>query len=456
MKPLKMTMGRIFTGFVLCGFAVVSLSACDIQFGRKSKGDDDSDKKVVEVVYPVEASTPHRGNISAYFETTTRVEAERRVDVSARGSARCLAVFVEEGDEVEAGDVLAELEKDEARATYRQAEVQVRQNNTAYRLAKRQYEQGLGAKMEMDNAQYTYEQSLATLESQRIQLDNLTIRSPIDGIVTARVIQQGMLTTPSQHVFTISDPTSFMLAIAVPEKELSRLEVGQAARVSIDALRGREFDARVRRISPSVDPVSGTVKVVLDFDDEVQQLLRESAFARVKLVMATRQNVLLVPKEAIVEEAGRKFIFVVREREKTADEASDAEIAKTAEDAGSTKDEGAKLLTPEVEASAKDLEEGEDASSMEGVAERVEVRTGLEDSRYVQVYFGLKDGDLMITNGQYTLKDGAIVRVTTTADDVRAKAGMDTEEALDAAKKRREEGGSPDDAARGRNRRRIH
>jgi membrane fusion protein, multidrug efflux system len=411
----------------VCVAMALLVTACGPPAGFQPKPNAGSTPPA-ELVLPVEAVEVRRGNIASYFETTSRIEAERNVDVAAKGSARCESLLVEEGDSVREGQVLAELEKSEARAQYAQSEVQVRQNRTAYELAKRQFDEGLGSRIDMENAQYAYEQSVATLESQKLILDNLTIRSPIDGIVTRRELQAGSLVSVGQTVFHIVDPESYMLSIAVPERQLPNLEIGQTAEVTIDALRNRRFDAVVRRINPNVDPASGTIKVVLDFDEAARELLRSSAFARVKLVMAVRENVLLVPKEAFLEESGRRYVFVLRPRPEPVDSARVAEAVDTA---------------PLEKADGRTVQASEKTSApseAEYLAEKVEVKTAIEDSRFAQVLFGLAEGDLVVTNGQYTLKDGSPVRVTSVTEALRESEGISAEEALAEARERREAG----------------
>ena len=76
------------------GTLCLLLPACglvSIQFGPKGEKDEDESKDTPVIIIPVETMTPHRGDISMYFETTTRVEAERRVDVAAKATARCVA-----------------------------------------------------------------------------------------------------------------------------------------------------------------------------------------------------------------------------------------------------------------------------------------------------------------------------------------------------------------------------
>ncbi|MCH7909450.1 MAG: efflux RND transporter periplasmic adaptor subunit [Candidatus Hydrogenedentes bacterium] len=384
---------RVCASFILVGLAAFT-TGCNERALEAKLRETVTGPRPADIPIPVEAALPLRGTISSYFETTSRIEAERRVDVAAEAVGICASVSVEEGDTVQAGDVLAELDKEEAEALLRQIEVQVRQNETSLELAKRQSREGHGAQVDTDNARFRYETSLADRDMQRIRIENLTIRAPISGIVTQKTIQPGMFVSIGTFAFAIMDPSSLMLVIHPPEKDLTRLHVGQSARVRIDALPGQVFEASIRRVNPSVDPVSGTVKVVLDLNEASRSRLPESAFARVKLVMNTRKNVLMVPKEAVLEEGGRKYVFVVK--------------------IGS-----------------------EDSA---GVAQRIEVGTGLEDNDYIQIFKGLTDEDLVVTNGHHALNDGSRVNVTGIADEIQANADRTADEALAAAKVRRESG----------------
>lgn len=419
-------MARVLRALLLC-LALAILAGCDrvgltksADSGTASAAATQSAPQEVEIIVPVQVALPERGNIASHFETTARVEAERQVRVVAEGMGQCVAVNVEEGDRVHAGDVLAQLDTAEIMATIGQTEVQVRQQRTAYDIAEKSLAEGIGSKAERDNARFAYEQVLAALEMQKVQLDKLTIRAPLGGVVTERHVKLGQTVAAGAPVFTIVDPDSFMLTINPPERELARLKVGQLARVSIDAIAGQEFQATVRRINPNVDPASGTVKVTLDFDAATRAKLREAAFARVRLVMETHENVLLVPKDALIEENARRYLFVV-------EKPVEAE----------TEEPAVVLVEPETVGGAVRPEMGE-AAAQDFVANRVEVDVGLEDSSKIEVLSGVTDTSLVVVLGQHTLKPGAQVRVTNTTDEILAKAGMTAEEALKAAKESRE------------------
>lgn len=414
---------------------MLALSGCGLENLRKRQEEQAKKRKETVIILPVEAALLGRGDISTYFETTTRVEAERKVDVTSQGLGTCISVFAEEGDWVSQGQLLAEIDKKEAQASFRQSEMQVRQNKASYEVAKGQYEEGLSPKVDLDNAFFAYEQSIANLDMQRIKLENLSLRAPISGLVTARYIQAGMLVSSGSPAFQIVDPSSFVLIISPPEKELPRLHVGQLAKATIDALDEAEFDARVRRINPSVDPLTGTIKVVLDLDEESRKKLKESAFARVKLVMETHEDVAMAPKEAIVEENGRKYLFLVRRLETPPGGESEIEDTPPTAPARGTP----MHLTSEVQASVKDdTDATQENSELAYIVERVEIETGFEDSENVEILSDLGESPFMVTNGQHTLKSGSRVKITNASKEIFLKAGLGPDEALAAALERRE------------------
>ncbi|NLV42669.1 MAG: efflux RND transporter periplasmic adaptor subunit [Candidatus Hydrogenedentes bacterium] len=372
-------------------------AGCSAPVEGKAPDAPEAAAQTERILVPVEVQKPARKDISSYFETTTRVQAERRVEVLAKGAGICDRVFFEEGDRVAAEAVLAELDKTELAAQVRQAQVTLRQQKTTFEIAEKSLAEGIGAPVERDNARFAYEQAQAALEMNEARLAHQTVRAPIGGIITRRSLQEGMLVSPGMPAFTIMDPDSYALPISVPEKELAKLAVGQEALVRVDSLEGEELRASIRRINPSMDPLSGTVKVVLEFGEADRARLRDSAFARVRLVMQTIKDALVVPKDAIVEENARSFLMVAE--------------------------------PPAAEAGAESAH----------VARRVEVEKGLEDSEVVQILSGVSDESLVVVMGQHALKPDAEISVTTAAREIESRKDMEVGDALEAARKRAEE-----------------
>lgn len=400
---------RASLALMLC----IGLAGCDqIKERLAAKKAEEAEKKEAaqetpaqEILIPVEAAHPQLRSISDYFETTSRVIAERQVQVVSKGIGQCVEVLVDEGETVKEGETLARLDRKELEAQLRQMRVSLQMNEYQMNKAREQQAKGILSSFEADNARFAYEQAKASLEVQEIQLQNQDIIAPISGIITQRMLQRGMVVANGVPVFSIVDPDSFVLPITPPEKEMQHLREGQRAEVSVDSAPDHTFHVTVRRINPSVDPASGTVRVLLDFDDADKEHLKDNAFARVKLIMETRDNVVTVQKDALIEENGRKYLMVLKE-----DPAAGAATA------------------------AADTRE-------RFLAERVEVQTGLEDSNFVEIVSGASADEMVVTVGQHSLKSGAAVQVTTPEALVSENIAMPAAEALAKGAKESGDGG---------------
>ncbi len=387
--------------WLVAAATMLALAGCNEAESKQSEPE-----KAEQVRIPVRAQAPERDSISAYFETNARIIAENRVEVMAKGSGLVTALNFEEGDRVDEGAVLAELERDELQAQVQQAQVNVRQNRYQMEKAVEQYEKGILSEVEAENARFAYEAAVASLDVQKLALENQTLRAPISGVIAARNINEGQMISAGTPAFTIVDPQSYILPITPPENQLPNLALGQLAKVRIDSVDDQEFDARIRRVNPTVDATTGTVKVVLDFAPEARPHLREGSFARVRLVMETREDVLVVPKDAVIEENARKYLMLVEE-----------ELDATPSDTG-----------PET---GYEEDSGEAARRL--VAKRVEINTGLEDANQIEVMEGLSDEDLVVTLGQHTLKPGSPVTVQTAEEAMEARSGLSADKALGRA-----------------------
>jgi RND family efflux transporter MFP subunit len=277
-----------------------------------------------------------------------------------------------------------------------------------YERARVSVKEGLVAPVEFENAKFAYEQQRSNVDQLNVQWANMTVRAPLTGIVTKKMTQAGQIVSSGSPCFEIIDPQSYVLNVNAPEKDyLSRIKVGQRATVKLDSL-DEDLTAKVRKINPAVDETNGTVKITLDFEKSALSKLRDNAFARVNVILATHENILMVPKEAIVEENARKYVFVVERP--TADEVS----PETSDPAGVSASQGETLI-----------------------AKRNEVKTGLEDSAYVEILEGIADNNVVVTVGQQTLKADAEVKLTTTQEALLAKASLGADEALKAAEEER-------------------
>lgn len=268
--------------------------------------DDDSDSPPV----PVEVTKPTRGDIYATYSGTAPIEAFAEALVVAKVAGEVRAIDVEEGDTVSAGQVLARLDGDRLRLEL---------NETGARLEKlrRDYERnvdlstkGLVSAGEFEKIRFDMEALQAAYNLARLELDYTLIRAPIDGVVSERYIKVGNTLAVSDSVFRITGLDPLVAYLHAPEREFRRIRPGQPAGLQIDALDGPPVVASVARVSPVIDPVSGTFKITIEVDNPGRRI-KPGMFARIGVIYDNHVSALQVPRSALVEDLGETSVFVV-------------------------------------------------------------------------------------------------------------------------------------------------
>lgn len=345
-------MRRPYRSALLLGALALAVAACG-----KGKADGGDAEKKTEAV-PVEIATLERGPIEQVLRFSTGLEAERAVPVRAEAARQVVALLVEEGHRVARGQTLLRLEDTAQTTAVSRAEGQVEQARREHDRKLRLFEQKMLSEQEMTAARYDLEQRELALADARRELSYTTVRAPIAGTVTNRHVRVGDTVAVNQQLFDLVDFDSLVALVFVPEREVTRVRVGQAARLMPPAAPGNRFEGRVDRIAPVVDPKSGTVKVTVTVPNAPGLL--PGMFLEVELVTAVEPDALLVPKRALVPDGTQLTLWRLADEE---------------------------------------------------TVERLWVEPVLEDREKVSVATGLAPGDRIVVAGQAGLKAGAKVRV---------------------------------------------
>jgi len=203
-----------------------------------------------------------------------------------------------------------------------------------------------------------YNTQKAAYDLAKLRLDYTEIKAPITGVVSRRLIKIGNMVKTDQPTFQVTDFDPLLAVLHVPEKEMSKLQVGYPSKLTADALPGSEFKGKISRISPVVDAGTGTFKVTVEVNDKTLRL-KPGMFTRVRIVYDTHENAILVPKNAILTEDTQAWVFVV----------------------------DSDTVTKE------------------------EVQIGYSNSTHVEVLSGLEVGDVVVTTGLGSLRDGSKVKL---------------------------------------------
>lgn len=344
---------RLLTPTLLLLFALVQFG-CG---GDAQSKDADAPEETTPAV-PVEAAAVEVGEAAAFFSGTAALEAEDEATVVARVGGVVEAVLVEEGTYVEAGQPLARLDDERLRLELSRAEVELAKQERVFERTQKMYDKQLVSAEEFERIRSEYETQKVARDLAAMQVAYATIRAPIGGVVSTRHIKAGNMIRENDPAFRITDFDPLRAVMHVPERELNKLREGQTATLHFDALPGETVTGRVKLISPTVDPETGTFRTIVEVRDPAHRV-KPGMFARVRVQYDQRADALLVPKQAVLEEDDEAAVFVVQD----------------------------------------------------SMAVRRVVTTGYANGDRIEIVDGIQAGERVVVTGQSTLQDSARVEI---------------------------------------------
>jgi RND family efflux transporter MFP subunit len=237
--------------------------------------------------------------------------AEREAMVRAEVSGSILKVSAAEGQAVRRGAVLARIEDRALSDVYASAQTAVKATEQALAVAEREAMRtdtlvrgGALAERDLDAARNAVTAAQAQLADARSrlasaakQLEHLTVRSPLDGIVAGRPANAGDVVSPGTELFRIIDPRSMRLEAAVPSESLSLVRVGLPVQFQVRGYPGQTFEGKVERISPAADPVTRQVSIFVTIPNTAGRLVA-GLFAEGRVANQSRRG-LVLPTTAV-------------------------------------------------------------------------------------------------------------------------------------------------------------
>jgi membrane fusion protein (multidrug efflux system) len=231
---------------------------------------------------------------------------------------------------------------------------------------------GLVSTGDFEKIQYEMEALQATFDLATLELSYTEIRAPINGVISERFIKVGNTINVNAPTFQVTSLEPLISYLHVPEREYRRIDPGQEATIRIDALAGKQFAALVSRVSPVVDPDTGTFKISIEVSDPSRRL-KPGMFGRIDIVYDMHEDAMQIPRSAIVEEAGASAVYVIEDN----------------------------------------------------VAERRLIRTGYVEGGQIEVLDGLEETEAFVIVGQTTLKNGSKVSIVNDSEAGETAASND-------------------------------
>ena len=307
---------------------------------------------------------PLQDDAQAVGSLKSRQSVVLRPEVAGRVAELAFA----DGARVRKGQLLLRLDDTLQKAELSQAEAQLSIARANLKRNQELVAENFVAQRVLDESRASLQVAEAQVALAQARLGRMRIVAPFDGTVGIRTVNLGDYVKDGADLVNLEDTSTLYVDFRMPERYQGQLAVGQAVKVQIDALPGRDFTAKVQALDPLVDANGRSVLVRAAMVPAAGATLRPGMFARVTTVFSVNDAALVVPEEAIVPQGNRQLVF------KLASE-GEGEAAKT-------------------------------------VVRRTEVHLGARRGSQVQIVKGLSEGDTVVVAGQQRLqRDGMAVRV---------------------------------------------
>ena len=339
----------------------LNLSGCSV--GEASAAADAAQTEASAPV-PVETVLVYRGDIFATYEATSTIASDADAPVLAKVPGDVIEILVEEGDRVREGDVLARLDGERLRLKMLSAKANLEKVQNEYERLGDLHARKLVSSASYEDTKYDLEALAATYRLARLDYEYSSVRAPIDGIVSSRDIKLGTNIAVNQVMFRITDTRELLAYLKIPQTELAKFAAGHTATLAVDSMQGRHFDARIARISPTIDTRNGTFRATALIDNAAGQLA-PGMFARFTIAYEKHEDVIIIPADAVVVEDNESSVYVVAGDE---------------------------------------------------VSKRI-IETGVRASGRIEVLNGLDDNEVIVVVGQSSLREGSKVLASSRVAD---------------------------------------
>ena len=294
-------MKTIFRTIIVAGTVIFAVSC-----GNNAKKTETAVTMAEDVAPSVAVAKVAVREVPQMSTYTSTVQPYVKNNIAPQSGNRIKAIKADVGDFVSKGQVLAEMDQ----IQLQQAELQMKNKEVEYERLKGLYEAGGLSKSDLDAIELAYQVSKTQYEN---LLENSVLRSPVTGVITARNYDVGDMYAMAAPLFTVEQIVPVKLLVGVSESDYTKVKKGDKVEIVADALPGKVFEGKVRKIYPTIDPATRTFTVEVVVNNYKREL-RPGMFARVTVTFGTNNSVV-IPDVAVVKQqgSGERFVYLLND-----------------------------------------------------------------------------------------------------------------------------------------------
>lgn len=248
-------------------------------------------------------------NFDHYIEIQANIKTRQNVLLYPEYTGTLKKIYVEEGQEVKKGKLLAQIDDAGLKNQLEQLQIQAALSKITYERTQRLWDQNIGAEMQLLQAKATYESQLKSIAQLKKQLQRTRILAPFSGTIDEIVANTGANLLPGQTpVMRIVDLKKMYTEASVPERYLSQIKKGTTATVKIPML-DREYPTTVRQTGNFINPNNRSFRVETPLPNP-DEMIKPNLSCKLKINDYSNPEALMIPLRIIKENAiGKKYIF---------------------------------------------------------------------------------------------------------------------------------------------------
>ena len=322
----------------------------------------------------VKVVAPVKKTLDTSISLPGNVEAIEEASLFAHVSGYLKKIYVDEGDKVKKGQLLAVIDAPDVVQEFRKAKAEYDFKETTRKRYEELVKEKVVSQQEYDTVEADANEAKARFDNADANMGYTRIIAPFAGSIARRFKYPGDLISTATHsdkeqpIFVLVNEARLRIVTNVPQIEIGKIQVGHDVDVHVDAHPDQIFRGTISRVDALLDDSTKTERVLVDMDNP-DNSLRAGMFATVSLHLEKRDDALTLPTEVVMGQGGTRNVYVVRE----------------------------------------------------GVMKKIPVTVGIQDEKSVEITSGLSLSDQVVLPGSGIVPDGTPVQIMSSGDQSKAE-----------------------------------
>ncbi|MFQ5604309.1 MAG: efflux RND transporter periplasmic adaptor subunit [bacterium] len=277
--------------------------------GDDSEAQNGGTNGITEKVTDVKVMLITPQSFSEFIEVTGTVRADIAAVISAEESGVIEAFLKDKGELVSEKEVVVQLKSKVLQASFNEAKAAYLLSKATFDRQANLYRDKVISEQKYLEYKYSLDRDHARYENLQARLEKTRIKSPVAGVIDNRLVEVGEFVLPGTPLFKVVKTDVVKIAAAVPERYITDVQIGSPVTISFDILQSTELQGKVFFVGPSIDKSSRTFPIEIAIKNRKRQLKPEM-YANIKIKKAQLENVVVIPRDAIIETETGKYVFV--------------------------------------------------------------------------------------------------------------------------------------------------